>query len=192
MITSTADPSQFTLWFLLSSPDFCPSSLQDAQQVRSSQNWRSSFGLVLSSTVKRPSTACQRSLLLFMRRKRRRRGGWSQWMEGWRFLSVCPAKVRDARPPRLLLEKVRHEPSVVLERWRCRSLIAFIADSRYFQLRCHLYQGRGLMAADDDGLSDPFAKVIFSTQCQVTKVGSATKLLQFTHASYQKTCFSLL
>ncbi|KAM6927320.1 LOW QUALITY PROTEIN: fer-1-like protein 4 [Xenentodon cancila] len=43
-------------------------------------------------------------------------------------------------------------------------------DSRYFQLRCHLYQGRGLMAADDDGLSDPFAKVVFSTQCQVTRV----------------------
>uniref|UniRef100_A0A7N6B0G8 C2 domain-containing protein n=1 Tax=Anabas testudineus TaxID=64144 RepID=A0A7N6B0G8_ANATE len=38
---------------------------------------------------------------------------------------------------------------------------------RYFQLRCHLYQGRGLLAADDDGLSDPFAKVLFSTQCQV-------------------------
>ncbi|KAM8756787.1 fer-1-like protein 4 [Acanthopagrus schlegelii] len=43
-------------------------------------------------------------------------------------------------------------------------------DSRYFQLRCHLYQGRGLLAADSDGLSDPFAKVLFSTQCQVTKV----------------------
>ncbi|KAM4612803.1 fer-1-like protein 4 [Polymixia lowei] len=43
-------------------------------------------------------------------------------------------------------------------------------DSRFFQLRCHLYQGRGLMAADDNGLSDPFAKVLFSTQCQVTRV----------------------
>ncbi|XP_042350061.1 fer-1-like protein 4 [Plectropomus leopardus] len=43
-------------------------------------------------------------------------------------------------------------------------------DSRYFQLRCHLYQGRGLMAADDNGLSDPFLKVVFSTQCQVTRV----------------------
>ncbi|KAF7642812.1 hypothetical protein LDENG_00250020, partial [Lucifuga dentata] len=42
-------------------------------------------------------------------------------------------------------------------------------DSRYFQLRCHLYQGRGLIAADDDGLSDPFAKVLFVTQCQVTR-----------------------
>uniref|UniRef100_A0AAV2MM10 C2 domain-containing protein n=1 Tax=Knipowitschia caucasica TaxID=637954 RepID=A0AAV2MM10_KNICA len=43
-------------------------------------------------------------------------------------------------------------------------------DSRYFQLRCHLYQGRSLLAADDNGLSDPFAKVLFSTQCQVSKV----------------------
>uniref|UniRef100_A0A8D0AGF7 Fer-1 like family member 4 n=1 Tax=Sander lucioperca TaxID=283035 RepID=A0A8D0AGF7_SANLU len=43
-------------------------------------------------------------------------------------------------------------------------------NSRYFQLRCHLYQGRGLMAAYDNGLSDPFAKVVFSTQCQVTRV----------------------
>ncbi|XP_062271498.1 fer-1-like protein 4 [Scomber scombrus] len=43
-------------------------------------------------------------------------------------------------------------------------------DSRYFQLRCHLYQGRGMIAADDNGLSDPFAKVLFSTQCQVTRV----------------------
>nr|XP_019952111.1 PREDICTED: fer-1-like protein 4 [Paralichthys olivaceus] len=43
-------------------------------------------------------------------------------------------------------------------------------DSRFFQLRCHLYQGRGLIAADDNGLSDPFAKVLFSTQCQVTRM----------------------
>ncbi|XP_019716009.1 fer-1-like protein 4 [Hippocampus comes] len=47
-------------------------------------------------------------------------------------------------------------------------------DSRYFQLRCHLYQARGLMAGDDNGLSDPFAKVLFSTQCQVTKVSPDT------------------
>uniref|UniRef100_A0A8D3BNE6 Fer-1 like family member 4 n=1 Tax=Scophthalmus maximus TaxID=52904 RepID=A0A8D3BNE6_SCOMX len=46
--------------------------------------------------------------------------------------------------------------------------------SRFFQLRCHLYQGRGLMAADDNGLSDPFAKVLFSTQCQVTRMLSDT------------------
>ncbi|XP_003447761.1 fer-1-like protein 4 isoform X1 [Oreochromis niloticus] len=43
-------------------------------------------------------------------------------------------------------------------------------DRRYYQLRCHLYQGRGLMAADDDGLSDPFARVVFTTHCQVTRM----------------------
>ncbi|XP_061731426.1 fer-1-like protein 4 isoform X1 [Nerophis ophidion] len=47
-------------------------------------------------------------------------------------------------------------------------------DCRYFQLRCHMYQARGLLAADDDGLSDPFAKVVFSTQCQLTKVSPDT------------------
>lgn len=43
-------------------------------------------------------------------------------------------------------------------------------DSRYFQLRAHIYQARGIIAADDNGLSDPFTKVVFSTQCQVTQV----------------------
>ncbi|XP_066558256.1 fer-1-like protein 4 [Amia ocellicauda] len=43
-------------------------------------------------------------------------------------------------------------------------------DSRYFQLRAHLYQARGILAADDNGLSDPFTKVVFFSQCQVTRV----------------------
>uniref|UniRef100_A0A3P8YYU0 C2 domain-containing protein n=1 Tax=Esox lucius TaxID=8010 RepID=A0A3P8YYU0_ESOLU len=43
-------------------------------------------------------------------------------------------------------------------------------DSRYFQMRAHIYQARGLKAADDNGLSDPFAKVVFSTQCMRTQV----------------------
>ncbi|KAK6479518.1 fer-1-like protein 4 [Huso huso] len=47
-------------------------------------------------------------------------------------------------------------------------------DSRYFQLRAHLYQARGILAADDNGLSDPFAKVVFSTQCQVTRMLEGT------------------
>ncbi|KAL4648921.1 fer-1-like protein 4 [Arapaima gigas] len=47
-------------------------------------------------------------------------------------------------------------------------------DSRYFQLRAHIYQARGILAADDNGLSDPFAKVVFSTQCQVTRIMEET------------------
>ncbi|KAM6163837.1 fer-1-like protein 4 [Rhynchocyon petersi] len=43
-------------------------------------------------------------------------------------------------------------------------------DFSYFQLRAHLYQARGVLAADDSGLSDPFARVLISTHCQTTQV----------------------
>lgn len=34
-------------------------------------------------------------------------------------------------------------------------------EVRQFQLRCHLYQARDMIAEDEDGLSDPYARVIF-------------------------------
>ncbi|XP_065548005.1 fer-1-like protein 4 [Lathamus discolor] len=43
-------------------------------------------------------------------------------------------------------------------------------DFSYFQLRAHLYQARGILPADDNGLSDPFARVVFSTYCQATRM----------------------
>ncbi|NXX79076.1 FR1L6 protein, partial [Urocolius indicus] len=43
-----------------------------------------------------------------------------------------------------------------------------------FQLRAHMYQARGLIAADSTGLSDPFAKVSFTSRCQTTKIISQT------------------
>ncbi|KFP41375.1 Fer-1-like 4, partial [Chlamydotis macqueenii] len=43
-------------------------------------------------------------------------------------------------------------------------------DFSYFQLRAHLYQARGILPADDNGLSNPFARVVFSTQCQNTRM----------------------
>uniref|UniRef100_A0A663N7Q7 Fer-1 like family member 6 n=1 Tax=Athene cunicularia TaxID=194338 RepID=A0A663N7Q7_ATHCN len=43
-----------------------------------------------------------------------------------------------------------------------------------FQLRAHMYQARGLIAADNTGLSDPFAKVTFTSHCQTTKIISQT------------------
>ncbi|NWT05049.1 FR1L4 protein, partial [Mionectes macconnelli] len=43
-------------------------------------------------------------------------------------------------------------------------------DFSYFQLRAHLYQARGILPADDNGLSDPFARVVFSTHCQTTRI----------------------
>ncbi|XP_026854829.2 otoferlin isoform X7 [Electrophorus electricus] len=43
-----------------------------------------------------------------------------------------------------------------------------------FQLRAHMYQARSLFAADTSGLSDPFARVFFSTHSQVTEVLNET------------------
>ncbi|XP_028294966.1 otoferlin isoform X14 [Gouania willdenowi] len=43
-----------------------------------------------------------------------------------------------------------------------------------FQLRAHMYQARSLFAADSSGLSDPFARVFFSTHSQVTEILSET------------------
>uniref|UniRef100_A0AAX7V4X1 Otoferlin n=1 Tax=Astatotilapia calliptera TaxID=8154 RepID=A0AAX7V4X1_ASTCA len=43
-----------------------------------------------------------------------------------------------------------------------------------FQLRVHMYQARSLFAADSTGLSDPFARVFFSSQSQVTEVLAET------------------
>ncbi|XP_070488102.1 fer-1-like protein 6 isoform X1 [Equus przewalskii] len=47
-------------------------------------------------------------------------------------------------------------------------------DRHVFQLRAHMYQARGLIAADSNGLSDPFAKVTFLSHCQTTKIISET------------------
>ncbi|XP_051780197.1 otoferlin isoform X2 [Erpetoichthys calabaricus] len=56
-----------------------------------------------------------------------------------------------------------------------------------FQLRVHMYQARSLFAADSSGLSDPFARVFFSTHSQCTEVLNETlcptwdQLLVFDH-----------
>ncbi|NWZ19832.1 FR1L4 protein, partial [Asarcornis scutulata] len=47
-------------------------------------------------------------------------------------------------------------------------------DFSYFQLRAHLYQARGILPAGDNGLSDPFARVVFSTYCQATRTVEET------------------
>lgn len=41
-----------------------------------------------------------------------------------------------------------------------------------------MYQARSLFAADSTGLSDPFARVFFSTQSQVTEVSALGRLRQ--------------
>ncbi|XP_063816242.1 fer-1-like protein 4 [Pseudophryne corroboree] len=63
-----------------------------------------------------------------------------------------------------LVEFPTRNPPVLLQR----------DDYHYFQLRAHLYQARSILPADDNGLSDPYATVIFSNFCQTTKVINET------------------
>lgn len=48
-----------------------------------------------------------------------------------------------------------------------------------------MYQARSLFAADSTGLSDPFARVFFSTQSQVTEVSTRKGLIFFEEVSCQ-------
>uniref|UniRef100_H3ANS5 C2 domain-containing protein n=1 Tax=Latimeria chalumnae TaxID=7897 RepID=H3ANS5_LATCH len=51
--------------------------------------------------------------------------------------------------------------------------LSFFVKHEY-QLRTHLFQARGLLAIDDNGLSDPFARVLFSTSSQSTEIAERT------------------
>ncbi|XP_023661455.1 fer-1-like protein 6 isoform X2 [Paramormyrops kingsleyae] len=47
-------------------------------------------------------------------------------------------------------------------------------EQHQFQLRAHMYQARGLIAADSTGLSDPFARVSFLSHSQTTEIINQT------------------
>ncbi|XP_045068010.1 fer-1-like protein 6 isoform X2 [Coregonus clupeaformis] len=47
-------------------------------------------------------------------------------------------------------------------------------EQHQFQMRAHMYQARGLIAADSTGLSDPFARVTFLTHSHTTAIINQT------------------
>ncbi|XP_033842448.1 fer-1-like protein 6 [Periophthalmus magnuspinnatus] len=49
-----------------------------------------------------------------------------------------------------------------------------VTEQHKFQLRCHMYQARGLIAADNSGLSDPFARVTFISHSHNTNIVQQT------------------
>ncbi|XP_076320149.1 otoferlin-like isoform X2 [Tachypleus tridentatus] len=49
-------------------------------------------------------------------------------------------------------------------------LVLHYSEKQVFELRAHMYQARSLIGSDASGLSDPFARVIFSDQSQTTQV----------------------
>ncbi|KAJ0070169.1 hypothetical protein NL108_002479 [Boleophthalmus pectinirostris] len=53
-------------------------------------------------------------------------------------------------------------------------LYLHVTEQHQFQLRCHMYQARGLIAADNSGLSDPFARVTFISHSHNTNIVQQT------------------
>lgn len=49
-----------------------------------------------------------------------------------------------------------------------------VLDTPVFELRCHIYQGRALLPADDSGMSDPFVRVLFAGCAVQTAVKKQT------------------
>lgn len=54
-----------------------------------------------------------------------------------------------------------------------RMFITFDKPHKY-QLRAYIYQARDLLASDADGFSDPYARIAFGTQSQVTEILART------------------
>ncbi|XP_012598790.2 fer-1-like protein 6 [Microcebus murinus] len=129
--------------------------------------------LLYSPVAEQMGKHCGKMKTHFLKLPGKRSSGWSVqakvdvylWLGSTRHSSAAldnlpagyeaemPSKVAGANhPPANLLYQARH----------------------IFQLRAHMYQARGLIAADSNGLSDPFAKVTFLSHCQTTKVISQT------------------
>ncbi|XP_065071964.1 myoferlin-like isoform X2 [Rhopilema esculentum] len=70
-------------------------------------------------------------------------------------------------PPIFRIEKKdKEKPPVLLSP---RMFLSFKNPHKY-QLRAYIYQARDVMAKDNEGVSDPYAKISFENHCQITRV----------------------
>ncbi|XP_051629726.1 otoferlin [Manacus candei] len=78
------------------------------------------------------------------------------------FLSGLPCGFEEKKSPRG--QNLPSSPPISL----------LYTKKQVFQLRAHMYQARSLFAADSSGLSDPFARVFFTSQSHCTEVLNET------------------
>uniref|UniRef100_A0A8D2JGR3 Fer-1 like family member 6 n=1 Tax=Sciurus vulgaris TaxID=55149 RepID=A0A8D2JGR3_SCIVU len=129
--------------------------------------------LLFSPVQEQMGKLCGRIQTLFLKLPGKRPPGWSVqakvdvylWLGSLRYsgaiLDNLPAGYEAEIPPKTA--GINHPPCNLLYQ-----------AQHTFQLRAHMYQARGLIAADSNGLSDPFAKVTFLSHCQTTKIISQT------------------
>jgi hypothetical protein len=46
----------------------------------------------------------------------------------------------------------------------------FLLERSYYELRCHCYKARALIASDETGLSDPYLSITVGNETQTTPV----------------------
>lgn len=125
--------------------------------------------LLFSNDQESRGVHCGKLLTLFLKSPGKRVTGLTVQakIDVYLWFGTCSdaSKMLDDLPPGFSAEVVN--PSDPPARLLC-------TDHHRFQLRCHMYQARGLIAADASGLSDPFARVTFLSHSQTTNVISQT------------------
>lgn len=79
----------------------------------------------------------------------------------------CLLSAGEAKPPAVLYSTLRKRK---MKKNTPKFVCLSSSEQHSFQLRCHMYQARGLIAADNSGLSDPFARVTCMSHSQTTNV----------------------
>ncbi|XP_038616613.1 fer-1-like protein 6 [Tachyglossus aculeatus] len=129
--------------------------------------------LLYSPTRKQRGKHCAKIKTHFLKPPGKRPAGWSVQAKVDVYLWLGPTKYSSA-----ILENLpdgyETEQPTKTDTSGSPPVKLVYHDKHLFQLRAHMYQARGLIAADSNGLSDPFAKVTFLSHCQTTKIISQT------------------
>jgi hypothetical protein len=61
----------------------------------------------------------------------------------------------------------------VAQRRRLIRVVSFLSclERSFYELRCHCYKARSLIASDETGLSDPYLSITAGNETQTTPVG---------------------
>uniref|UniRef100_A0A8C9T2E6 Fer-1 like family member 6 n=1 Tax=Scleropages formosus TaxID=113540 RepID=A0A8C9T2E6_SCLFO len=120
--------------------------------------------LLYSANPQERGRDCGKIKTLFLKPPGKRMTGWTVQgkLDVYLWLGHC-------RESSHMLENL---PSVTLSSENQFILLLKYSDlfQHHFQLRAHMYQARGLIAADSTGLSDPFAKVSIQSHSQLTAI----------------------
>uniref|UniRef100_A0A5F8GDE1 Fer-1 like family member 6 n=1 Tax=Monodelphis domestica TaxID=13616 RepID=A0A5F8GDE1_MONDO len=134
----------------------------------------SSKDLLYSPANEQRGKHCGKLQTHFLKLPGRRVAGWTVQGKVDVYLWLGSAKYSDAILDNLPIGYEAEIPTKASGTSHPPASLTYLGKRHIFQLRAHMYQARGLRAADSTGLSDPFAKVTFLSHCQTTKVISQT------------------